>query len=233
MVLSYQLSSVQTSNHAIVATVSNIEIEPAETACGAGWTESTGQTQCHESTRIRVRFVWLASRMGRMIFLRSELKVCFEQLNNAEECRAIVLTGSDRAFSTGKSPLSTRTHFCSRYEQESISSTWQRSALNRSKSMISLEKHGKFGTWYNDCKSRWEPSIESVDPSPSLNLSSKSSRFLVWETNHRCSAWLLSRRWYRSIRLLWHSLQFAWNDLFDQGTHLFLNGLSSSFVSRK
>ena len=32
----------------------------------------------------------------------SELKTCFEQLNIEKECRVIVLTGSGRAFSTGK-----------------------------------------------------------------------------------------------------------------------------------
>ena len=31
----------------------------------------------------------------------SELKACFEQLNIEKECQVIVLTGSDRAFSTG------------------------------------------------------------------------------------------------------------------------------------
>jgi enoyl-CoA hydratase/carnithine racemase len=31
----------------------------------------------------------------------SELKTCFEQLNTDKECQVIVLTGSDRAFSTG------------------------------------------------------------------------------------------------------------------------------------
>ena len=32
----------------------------------------------------------------------SDLKTCFEQLNKHDECRAIVLTGNGRAFSTGK-----------------------------------------------------------------------------------------------------------------------------------
>ena len=32
----------------------------------------------------------------------SELKTCFEQLNIEKTCRVIVLTGSGRAFSTGK-----------------------------------------------------------------------------------------------------------------------------------
>lgn len=31
----------------------------------------------------------------------SELKTCFEQLNIDKECQVIVLTGSERAFSTG------------------------------------------------------------------------------------------------------------------------------------
>ncbi len=32
----------------------------------------------------------------------SELKACFEHLNTDQSCRAIVLTGSGKAFSTGK-----------------------------------------------------------------------------------------------------------------------------------
>jgi len=34
-----------------------------------------------------------------------ELKICFEQLNTEKTCRAIVLTGSGRAFTAGKSDI--------------------------------------------------------------------------------------------------------------------------------
>ena len=37
-----------------------------------------------------------------VLFFLSELKTCFEQLNIEKACRVIVLTGSGKAFSTGK-----------------------------------------------------------------------------------------------------------------------------------
>ena len=86
--------------YVIVTKLRDTEVKPAEAVCHPGGNESAEQTQCDEQGVLRVGCP-LASILSLPVSLR-ELKACFELLNTDKSCRAIVLTGSGKAFTAGK-----------------------------------------------------------------------------------------------------------------------------------